>query len=129
MRYVWSYSSGGDPYGYSYVAISSDDKYVAQGTREGLFVFDNKPSQSKKSLWSYATGIYDTNPAISSNGSYIVGGATNGNIYLFYNEISPKQKEFIISFGTYYLLFLIIGVLSLIIILTKKNNLVGKKET
>ena len=71
-------------------------------------------------MWNYTTGGDVNSVAMSLKGDYIVAGSDDYNVYLFYQKI-PSGKAFI-PLGNFYLLFVVLGLISLVIIAKKGRS-------
>lgn len=122
---LWNYSTGTNAY-VSTVAISSNGSYIIIGntnyisesdTNIGNVYFFHK--NSRLPIWHYRTGRYVWGVSISSDGTYCAVGSTDG-FYFFDNTIHGQLG--IPGFN----LYLLLGIASIICILSIKVNLKTK---
>ena len=118
---VWTYECGGI---INCVAISSNGKYILIGSNDNkTYLFD---ISSNRPFWSYETEGSITAVAISSSGNYLAVGSEDDQVYLFHwkpaveeedddDDLDIEFGESTIPFGNYYLVFMILAIISLII--------------
>lgn len=126
---VWKYGGSGivvPP------RISYDGKYAVVGYNINNFsLLDRTYAMNDKPLWSVYLSAEIKSVEISKIGDYIVAGCDDGKIYLYYHNVQvpsftlgddddDDDKAPAIPFGNYYLIFIALGILSLIIVYKRK---------
>ena len=132
---VWKVGSSGEA---APPRISYDGKYVIVGYKSppstifNFSLFDRTYAMNDKPLWSDVLSDQIKSVDISRIGDYIVAGCDDGNIYLYYHDVQvpsftlgdddddDDDKAPAIPFGNYYLIFIALGILSLIIVYKRK---------
>ena len=120
---MWSYNM---KYESTLVSISSDGRYiVANGgvNRRKIYLFN---SSTGLPLWSYTASENLYCLEISSNGKYIACGSANRYLYLFSSDVPLGEKP-IISFGIYYIWYIVVGISVIVIYIIKKKEIIKSR--
>ena len=126
----WNYC----PSSISQVGISDDGRYAIAGFHTNISLLDRTASATKEHLWEYEMEGYFASGDISAIGDYIVAGCNTGKVYLFYHDVpippallfllgdddDDDDDEPAIPFGNYSLIFIALGILSLIVVYRRK---------
>ncbi|MHA1457730.1 MAG: hypothetical protein ACTSR5_17455 [Promethearchaeota archaeon] len=87
-----------------------------------VYLFEKSSSTP---VWNYTTGNEINCVAISGDGSHVVAGSKDMQVYLFYQEVPSTPNA--IPFGNFFILIAIISIIS-IITLRKKHVYLSTKN-